>query len=436
MEQIIFHLDQFIYSPNNRPMKKILFLFAVAAVAVACEKNDPIETGKPDTEEVKDLKVPESFDWKTTSSVACDFTAPHASLVHVATESDAKPFASFLIGGNAEPVSLSIPSSTRTLYVSYVTETDGTSKPQAVPVTNNAANFALTKDSGSKDYTGLDNGDWNDTVGSTIYMPAHLNGWGTIMFEDLWPSYGDYDFNDLVFNYKVQLYMNNKNKIRSMLIGVRVRAVGGSLPYDLYLSLLGVNGGEIDRIEPVSSKNASSECALVALNSANNVKDNAVLKFENIRQNANKPAGSIYLNTEKGYEMADKDLVEVSYLVTFRNEIKLDNLAFDTFDFFIAREQEDGSRMEIHMGGFPATPEGLAYYETSKKESSNINNSVKPYFSNSNLVWGINVPTDISHAYESGNFLKAYPKFKQWVLSGGFENENWYKYNDPSYLIR
>ena len=36
------------------------------------------------------------------------------------------------------------------------------------------------------------------------------------MFEDLWPAYGDYDFNDLVLNYKIQLYMNNKNMVDAM----------------------------------------------------------------------------------------------------------------------------------------------------------------------------------------------------------------------------
>lgn len=60
----------------------------------------------------------------------------------------------------------------------------------------------------------------------TIYYPARNNGWGTLMFEDLWPGYGDYDFNDLVANYKIQLYMQNNNKVNSMLIGIRVKAVG------------------------------------------------------------------------------------------------------------------------------------------------------------------------------------------------------------------
>ena len=51
----------------------------------------------------------------------------------------------------------------------------------------------------------------------------------------------------------------------------------------------GVKGGEIDQIEPYNSKNAP-EAELVALNSPNYVKEPAVLKFLNIRENANRPA--------------------------------------------------------------------------------------------------------------------------------------------------
>jgi LruC domain-containing protein len=33
---------------------------------------------------------------------------------------------------------------------------------------------------------------------------------GTIAFEDLWPYYGDYDFNDVALNYQVVLKLNAK----------------------------------------------------------------------------------------------------------------------------------------------------------------------------------------------------------------------------------
>ena len=83
---------------------------------------------------------------------------------------------------------------------------------------------------------------------AVIFYPAQENGWGTLMFEDLWPAYGDYDFNDLVVNYKMQLYPNNKNMVKEMILGIRVKAIGGSLPYDLCLAIKGIKGRRNRRV--------------------------------------------------------------------------------------------------------------------------------------------------------------------------------------------
>lgn len=418
-------------------MKQLVLLFAATLLLGACEKNDPADTGKTnDAGKVTEINVPAHFDWKTTASVACNFSAPHPSKIFVSTEKGGDAFASFIVGGDADPVALSVPAATRSLFVSYETEDGGVSAQETVPVSGGAATFGLTSAAKSKDYTGIDDGDKNSTEGSVIYMPARKNGWGTLLFEDLWPAYGDYDFNDMVVNYKVQLYMNNKNKVDAMLIGVRVKAVGGSLPYDLYLSLQGVRGGEIDQIEPYHSENAHKDAALVALNSANNVKNAAVLKFENIRPNANKPAGAIYLNTEEGYEMADDDLVYVSYLVSFRNSIAYTALSFDTFDFYLGRTREsDGRRMEIHMGGFKPSIDALSDYNAIQQGNSNIDNAARPYYSNDNLVWAINIPSDIRHGYERVDFMQAYPQFKDWAQSGGTQAHDWYEKGVRSKLV-
>ena len=44
------------------------------------------------------------------------------------------------------------------------------------------------------------------------YTPSKY-GKGTIAFEDLWPSNGDYDFNDVVLNYKAVTISNADNKV-------------------------------------------------------------------------------------------------------------------------------------------------------------------------------------------------------------------------------
>ena len=147
------------------------------------------------------MSVPSSFGWKTTASVACNFTAPQPTRVYVAAEQGAEPFASFMVGGDARSGGSTLPAATRTLYVSCRTES-GVSPQVAVPVTSDGAFCSLDPKAAS----GIRAESVMTTKPASMRAdlhPARRNGWGTLMFEDLWPAYGDFDFNDFVVNYKI-----------------------------------------------------------------------------------------------------------------------------------------------------------------------------------------------------------------------------------------
>ena len=89
----------------------------------------------------------------------------------------------------------------------------------------------------------------------------------------------------------------------------------------------------------------------------------------------------------------------------------IENVAFDTFDFFLTRDREsDGRRIEIHRGGFEPTPAATADYNALAGQSAYTDRAGRFYYSNDGLVWAINIPFDIQHAYEKTDFLKAYPQ--------------------------
>lgn len=174
---------------------------------------------------------------------------------------------------------------------------------------------------------------------------------------------------------------------------------------------------------------------LVALNSANYVKDPAVLRFENIRTNPNRQSGAAYVNTEEGFEMTEAQLVNASFFVEFRNSIAIGDVAFDTFDFFLSRER-DGNNIEIHMGGFEPTPDAELDYAFLKAGSAATDKAGDYYYSNDRLVWALNIPHDIRHAYEKVDFLKAYPEMADWAQSGGAKSQDWYLHGVEQYLVR
>lgn len=381
--------------------------------------------------ETKKLVVPASFDWKTTTAVECDFTAAAPGTVCVALTPEAEPFATVAVGGDAGRVVLDVPASVQSLYVSYE-KTDGNRRGETVAISGGKVSFALGADAAVAPMTR--GGNDYDRV---IYVPATSSGWGTMMFEDLWPAYGDYDFNDFVLNYKIQLYANNKNMVKAVMIGLRVKAIGGTLPFVPRLRMLGIRGGEIGEIEDLSREqgyggtNVPQGAELVQLNPGNNVHDPAVLEFRGVATKKHAPEGSAYLNTEPGFEMAEDELITVVYFIELRNSVWQYAQTFDSFDFFLA----DADGKEIHLGGMKPTAEGSAVYAS---ESKNANTYKAPgfYYSNDRLVWAINIPEEIPHAFEKTDFLKAYPDFAAWVQSGGQQAKAWYTNGDKSHLVK
>lgn len=100
---------------------------------------------------------------------------------------------------------------------------------------------AITRDNNKKDddYNIEDDIKYDKERG-VVYHPK--KGWGTIMFEDQFPSLGDYDFNDFVANYQVLFEVSKakeKDEYESkyIAIGLCLKAVGGVFPYNPYLRL-------------------------------------------------------------------------------------------------------------------------------------------------------------------------------------------------------
>lgn len=394
-----------------------------AATLFSCVK-EPADGGKApavDPGKVSGLSVPAGFDWRMSENVALKIDAAHATEVSVYTAADcsgSSRLASLTVDELAgDDYLLGVPAGTSKLYVKYEKESGAAA---VVPVAVSGAKATCTVPADSKAVVGTKEGN-SVRKGDVIFMPA--DGWGTLMFEDLWPSYGDFDFNDLVVNYKNQLYIQNKNMIAEMVGGIRVKAVGGSLPYEFYLQLDGVRGVHVRSVEVLETSNADG--ATVELLNPKDSKNPAVLAFRNIKKNPFKPEGSIYLNTEAGYEVGEENLVSLSYHIEFNGVQKNEDLTSDKFNYFLAQPDGAGWK-EIHAGGFaPSMEMGDAAYQAIKKVSPVIDEA-DYYYSNEHLVWGLNVPAAIPHAYEHVDFLKAYPNFGKWAESGGTLYQDWY----------
>lgn len=419
-------------------MKKVFILMVVMLLVgfTGCIKTsyDIPPTGDP--ESVAQLKVPAGFDWKMSSTISCQITAPHPTQVFITDIPKSKDTVALLIVGDptADQPKLSLPKTINKLYVRYE-KANGQIQESEVPVVNGAISYNIVDSKKFVDISPLSRAaEPYSSSSSMVYIPIRSQGWGTVMFEDLWPSKGDYDFNDMAVNYKIQLYVQNKNMVYAMLIGLRVNAIGGSDVYNLYLRMNGVTSAQIDEIEPYQSVNTPDGKPAVmrqmVIDRPN--KNSAIFAFDGIKENKNAPAGVSFFNTVHGAEVEDGDLVTAAFLVYFRNSIKLENVMADDFDFFIAKEDGNGLYNEIHAREF----EPINTKSYSDKLGISEGAIASPYYnSKENLVWAINIPATIAHAYERTDFLLAYPGFAAWAQSGGTMSQDWYKHGVNAHLV-
>lgn len=408
-------------------MKKVVII-ALAAMFAGCLKDVSVDKPIVDAEKFENMVVPASFDWKMTADISCAISADHASLVTISATEGSEPLAIFVAGGDADQVTLSLPKAFTSVCVSY-TDASGVVKSSIVPVSGGKISYDVPAEAAVMAAETRALGNESESIGVISYS-------GTLMFEDLWPAYGDYDFNDMVVGYNVDLDMQNKNKVERMTVSLRIKAVGGILANDFYLQMLGVEGGEIDEqkggVQLLSSANAKDAVSVSCLNSLNNNGNPAIFHVSGIRKNINNKH-TTYVNTMPGYEMSAADFVTVSFKVWFRNSIAIENISLDNFDFFIARSA-DGGLLEVHEGGYTPSIYGWTAY------NSGVNDKVRPaaanYFSDTHLVWALSVPADIAHAYETVDFLQAYPRMAEWAQSGGTKATDWYKSGVSAYLVK
>lgn len=412
---------------------KTIHLISIAAAAITlmgCEKDLPSSNSANGTETTvfTELAVPADFDWQMVSEVQCNITSEHPTKVALATDQNAEPFATFMVGEGYDPMTVSIPNALSTVSVRYQTA-DETWKSATIPAAKTIT-FAVPAD--CLNYAA--NSSRAGEVKSQIIYPNPAT-WGTLLFEDLWPGYGDYDLNDLALSYRVEQDLVD-NKVVSMTVKIKVEAVSGALDFNVGMSLHSILSREIKSIDVVYNNKVSNKIATTwNTEAANNY---AIIRMNGLRSNtADRPTGKYnYVNTEHGCELTSDKLAQFNYIITFTEPIEPMFLTMKELNFFINRIDAQDRHIEIHMGGFKPTYEANRDYETIRRNSINTNKQNKPYFSNSNLVWALNVPAAIAHAYEAESFLLAYPEFQGWVTSNGVANKEWYLNGVDDKLVR
>jgi len=231
-----------------------------------------------------------------------------------------------------------------------------------------------------------------------LFTPSKY-GTGTIAFEDLWPSNGDYDFNDMALNYKAIAVLNSDNlAVRlDFICNVKSNFAG-------FTNAVGI---EIRGLSPSQIENISG-----AIYTENYININAN------GTEANQDRAVVILT-----DNADNLLSERTISIKFNEPINTIQLGAAPFNpFIIANKIREH---EIHLPYQNPTSLGNSLIESSGTNNDSDGN----YISESGFPWAISIIHDFKVPKESIAINQAYNFFNDWANSGGNNHKDWYKDN-------
>jgi len=258
----------------------------------------------------------------------------------------------------------------------------------------------------------------NDPTKAFNNYSPNVSTYGTILFEDLWPYKGDYDFNDLVINYKANIITNAANKAVELVLNYKIKAKGGSISNGFGIQFDNITSNQIHSVSGSQVSNGHN-LSLATNGTENNQSKAVIIIFDKI-SHLLYPINSNFINTE-----ANSTTIQaypINMLIKFTSPLDMSLIGNAPFNYFIFRTQERGH--EVHsVNNIPTSLISLNLLG-SGDDASNGNY----YFRTSNnLPWAISIPEEIDYPYEKVDIINAFPHFASWAQSGGNTKSDWYK---------
>jgi LruC domain-containing protein len=275
-----------------------------------------------------------------------------------------------------------------------------TANPITAIVTDNVSTISTSNDS---DGDGINDelDDFPDDADKAFnnFSPSTTSN-GTLAFEDLWPSTGDYDFNDCVLSYNFNLIANSSNNITNIEAWFVLTNDGAAFENGFGFVIDDIEASQIKSIE---GQKMNVGYVIRNTNGTESSVDEAVVFVtENVKP---------FLNDTININIA---------LETPLSSSELGSVPFNPFLI------SNGNReKEIHLADMSPTSKGTTYLGSNNDTS---NSSEDRYFkTNRNLPWGLNIYESFTPSSEGVSIDKTYSKFISWANSGGEDNQDWYE---------
>jgi LruC domain-containing protein len=218
---------------------------------------------------------------------------------------------------------------------------------------------------------------------------------GTLAFEDIWPSGGDYDMNDVVVEYTRSITFNASNKVVTIEDSFKPVHDGAALVNAFAYQIDAAQMGTVVSLPEGAKTEAET---------------NSIILFEDAQTAT---------SGQKTFTVV-RDLSGLS----------IDKAALKDYNPFIFRDKadEDG-RVEVHLPKMAATSLVNKSLTLTAEDAYYVNRDGKHPFAINIPIVGYHTPT------EAVRIDAEYPGFELWVESNGESNKDWYLHYAGSSVV-
>jgi LruC domain-containing protein len=260
------------------------------------------------------------------------------------------------------------------------------------------------------------------------YYPSSTT-YGTFSFEDNWPDYGDYDFNDLVIDYQFKHILNADNRVTRMEPSFKIRAIGAGYRNGFGFST-GMNPSD------VTSVTGSSLHSGYITNNANGTEagqTNAVfIVTDNVHDHFSTGG---FVNTQEEDNYFEPQTVTLGIdLVSPKTYAEIGAVPYNPF-LIISRDRG----REVHLPGYEPTDKVDTEYFGTLDDNSDPSQGIY-YRSKTDLPWAIHLPESFDYPKEKADVRQGHLRFTDWARSSGFSYMDWYRgqtgYRNTNHIYR
>jgi LruC domain-containing protein len=239
----------------------------------------------------------------------------------------------------------------------------------------------------------------NDAEAAFESFTPSKYGRGTIAFEDLWPSPGDYDFNDAALSYQAIAIINADNLVVRLDFICNIKANGAGYTNGIGFEIEGLASSQIESVSgPVLNQGYISTNE----NGTEADQENAVIILA---------------------DDVDNLLSETTISVKLTEPISTSELGVAPFNPFIIIDKV--REKEVHLPYMNLTSLGNQSHEFAGVNKDADGN----FISDNGFPWAISIIHDFKVPKEKVDITSAYNFFSAWATSGGTAYKDWYKDN-------